>query len=123
MSKSVAQKARVKPGATVAVLHPVAGIVDSLGLPADVIFVSPGKAQLVFLFVTSVAELESRMPGAVGALSPTAALWVFFKKGSKAAKLSMNRDDVWAMAERLDLRPLGLISVDETWSAFRFKQG
>lgn len=96
---------------------------ESLGLPADVTVVPPAKAQLVFLFVSSIAELESRMPKAVARLSPTAALWVFFRKGSKTAKLSMNRDDVWAMAQTLGLRPLGLVSVDETWSAFRFKQG
>ena len=30
---------------------------------------------------------------------------------------------VWAVAERLGLRPLGLISVDDMWSAFRLKRG
>jgi hypothetical protein len=33
----------------------------------------------------------------------------------------MNRDDVWALAERVGLSPLGLVSVDETWSAFRLR--
>jgi hypothetical protein len=121
--KSVAAKARVKPGTTVAVLNAVPGVVESLGLPNDVAFVAPGKAQLVFLFVSSRAELESRMPRAVAALAPTAALWVFFRKGAKAAKLDMNRDDVWAAAEKLGMRPLGLVSVDETWSAFRLRRG
>ncbi len=121
--KSVAAKARVKPGTTVAVLNAVPGVVESLGLPKDVVFVAPGKAQLVFLFVSSRAELESRMPRAVAALAPTAALWVFFRKGAKAAKLDMNRDDVWAAAEKLGMRPLGLVSVDETWSAFRLRPG
>jgi hypothetical protein len=121
--KSVAAKARVKPGTAVAVLNSVPAVVESLGLPNDVVFVAPGKAQLVFLFVNSRAELESRMPRAFGALAPTAALWVFFRKGAKAAKLDMNRDDVWAMAEKLGMRPLGLVSVDETWSAFRLKPG
>lgn len=121
-AKSVAAKARVKPGTTVAVLSSVPAVVESLGLPSDVTFVAPGKAQLVFLFVNSRAELESRMPRAVAALGATAALWVFFRKGAKAAKLDMTRDDVWAIAERRGLRPLGLVSVDDTWSAFRFKQ-
>jgi hypothetical protein len=122
-ARSVAEKARVKPGTTVAVLNPVPAVVESLGLPKDITFVAPGRAQLVFLFVNSRAELELRMPSAVAALAATAALWVFFRKGSKAAKLNMNRDDVWAIAEKLDLRPLGLVSVDETWSAFRLKPG
>ena len=120
-AKSVAAKARVKPGTTVAVLNPVPAVVESLGLPRDVTFVAPGKAQLVFLFVNSRADLESKMPPAVAALAATSALWVFFRKGSRAAKLNMNRDDVWTIAEKLGLRPLGLVSVDETWSAFRLR--
>ena len=121
-AKSVAAKARVKPRTTVAVLNSIPAVVESLGLPHDVTFVDPSKAQLVFLFVNSRADLESRMPPAVAALAATAALWVFFRKGSKAAKLNMNRNDVWAIAERLCMRPLGLVSVDETWSAFRLRR-
>ena len=87
-AKSVAAKARVKAGTTVAVLNSVPSVVESLGLPEDVTFVDPGKAQLVFLFVDSRADLESRMPAAIGALGAAAALWVFFRKGSKAANSS-----------------------------------
>lgn len=122
VAKSVAAKARVKPATTVAVLNSVPAVVESLGLPKDVTFVAPAKAQLVFLFVTSRAELESRMPRAVAALAATAALWVFFRKGSTAARLDMSRNDVWAVADKLGLRPLGLLSVDETWSAFRLRK-
>ena len=67
------------------------------------------------------AELEAQMPPAVAALAPEAAIWVFYRKGSKAAGLDMNRDSVWAIAERLDMRPLGLLSIDDTWSAFRLR--
>ena len=120
--KTVAEKARVKPGATIAVLNPVPGVVESLGLPEGVRFVAPGEAQLVFLFAGSRAELDARMPAAVGSLAPGAALWVFFRKGSKAAGLDMNRDDVWAVAEKLEMRPLGIVSVDDTWAAFRLRR-
>jgi hypothetical protein len=119
--KSVAEKARVKPGTAIAVLHPARGVVESLGLPRDVRFVDPPQAQLVFVFVQSRADLESSMRSAVSTLAPTAGIWVFFRKGSKAAGLDMNRDDVWAVAERLRLRPVGLVSVDETWAAFRLR--
>ena len=40
---------------------------------------------------------------------------------AKSAGLDMSRDTIWAIAERLDLRPLGLVGVDETWSAFRLR--
>lgn len=121
MGKSVAQKANVKPGTTIAVLNAVPGVVESLGLPESIAFVEPHEARLVFLFASARSELEAQLPQVVAQLSSDASVWVFFRKGSKAAGLDMNRDTVWEIAERLDLRPLGLVSVDETWSAFRLR--
>lgn len=121
--KSPAEKARVKPGTRVAVIRPVAGVVESLGLPEDTAFVDVSEAQLVFLFVGTRAELDAEMPKAVASLAPGAALWVFFRKGSKAAGLDMNRDSIWEVADGLGMRPLGIIGVDEAWSAFRLRPG
>jgi hypothetical protein len=120
-AKTVAQKARLKPGVTIAVLNRAPGIVESLGLPEGVTFVEPTEAQLVFLFVSTRAELDAQMPAAVAGLAVGAALWVFYRKGSSAAGLDMNRDDVWALAEKMGLRPLGLVGIDDTWSAFRLR--
>lgn len=119
--KTVAEKARIKPGTTIAVLNRVPGVIESLGLPEGVEFVEPAQARIVFLFVSTHAELEARMPPAVAALAPGAAIWVFYRKGSKAAGLGMSRDSVWAIAERMDMRPLGLVSIDDTWSVFRLR--
>ena len=118
--KTVAQKARVKPGTRIAVIRRVPGIVESLGLP-DVTFVRSGAADLVFLFARTRAELEAEMPRAVARLGRGSALWVFFRKGSKEAGLDMNRDTVWAVADELRMRPLGLLGVDDMWSAFRLR--
>ena len=119
--KTVAEKAHIRPGTRIAVLDRVPGIVESLGLPADVTFVDPIDAQLVFLFVKTRAELEVRMPEGVAALASTAVIWIFFRKGSKAAGLDMNRNSIWAIAERLGMRPIGIVSIDDDWSAFRLR--
>jgi hypothetical protein len=121
--KTVAEKARVKAEATVAVVNRVPKVVEGLGLPRTVRFVATAKADLVFLFVRSRAELDKWMPKTAKSLRPDAAMWVFFKKGSKDSGLDMNRDTVWAAAERLGMRPLGIVGVDETWSAFRLRPG
>jgi hypothetical protein len=55
---TVAQKARVKPGTTIAVINRVPGIVESLGLPEGVSFVKPADAHLLFLFVRTRGELD-----------------------------------------------------------------
>lgn len=119
--KSAAEKGRVKPDATIAVVNGVPGVVEAMGLPAGVRFVSAEEADLVFLFVRSRAELESLMRPAAAGLAPKAALWVFFRTGSSSAGLDMNRDSVWAIAEEMGMRPLGLVGVDDTWSAFRLR--
>jgi hypothetical protein len=84
--------------------------------------VKPAEAQLLFLFVRTRGELEERMPPAVAALGPACAIWVFFRKGSKDAGLDMNRNTVWAVAEKLHMRPLGLVGINDTWSAFRLRR-
>lgn len=121
-AKSPAAKGGIKPGTSVAILNGVPEIVAALGLPSDVRFVGPIDAQVVFLFVNTRAELDRHMPSAVTPLAPHAVIWVCFRKGSRAAGLDMSRNDVWAVAERLGMRPLGLIAIDETWSAFRLRR-
>lgn len=121
--RSVAEKARIKPASAIAVLNEVPDVVGSLGLPPDVAFVGVPEAELVFVFVRDRAELERLMPPAVAEMSATAAIWVFFRKGSATAGLDMSRNDVWVLAEKLGLRPLGIVGVDDTWSAFRLKRG
>lgn len=118
--KTVARKGHVKPGTRIAVIDPVPGVMESLGL-SEPEFVTLPHAQVVLLFVVSRAQLTERMPQAVAELAPSAILWVLFRKGGKAAGLDMSRDDVWTVAETMGLRPLGLLSVDDTWSAFRLR--
>ena len=120
-SESVVQKARLKPGTSIAVVNPQPSVVESLGLSDDTAFVEPADAQLVLVFVSTRDELEALVPTTVAELAGGASMWVLYRKGSRSAGLDMSRDDVWAVAERLDMRPLGLLSVDETWSAFRLR--
>ena len=122
MSKSVAEKARVKPGSTVAAVNDDQGLMKSIGFPSSVSTVEPAEAQILCMFARTRAELDEQLPAAEKILATGAALWVFFRKGSRAAGHDMNRDDVWSVAEKQNLRPLGLISVDEFWSVFRFRR-
>jgi hypothetical protein len=121
VEKSVAEKAHVKPGTAIAVIDPVAGLVESLGLQ-EPRFVEAAEGQLVFTFVRSRDELEAKVSSALASLAPAAALWVFFRKGSKTAGLDMSRNDVWYAAEKLGMRPIGLLSVNAEWSVFRLKR-
>ena len=121
--KTAAQKAGVKPGTTVALVNDVPGVVASLGFPEDTAFVDAADAHIVVLVATERVELERLMPATVERLAPGAQLWVLFRKGGKAAGIDVGRDSVWSIADGLGMRPLGLLSVDEAWSAFRLRRG
>lgn len=118
--KTVAQKARVRPGVRIAVVNPEPGIVESLGFVTSQAAPIP-EADIVLLFVKTRAQLDESLAPTVAALASGAAVWVFYRKGSKTAGYDVNRDDVWAVAETLDLRPLGLVGIDDVWSAFRLR--
>lgn len=119
--KTVAQKARVKPGTTIALINQIPTVIESLGLPDDVRFVDPSEAQIVILLVRARAELDALMPVTVSGLPAGAVLWVIYRKGSKTAGLDMSRDTIWSIAESRAMRPLGLIGIDGDWSVFRLR--
>lgn len=121
-NKSAAEKAHVKPGMTVGLVNPIDTVVDAVGLPEGVSFVEPTDADLTFVFVHRREDLETVLRPATESLAPGRTIWAFFRKGSSAMGLDMSRNDVWAVAEASGLRPLGLVSIDGTWTAFRLKR-
>lgn len=122
ITKTPAQKGGIKPGVSVSLLHPIPEVVEAIALPEDVQMVIPSAAQVVILCVRTRADLDANLPAAVAELEPGTTLWVCFRKGARAAGLDMSRNDVWAAAADLGLRPLGLVAVDATRSAFRLRR-
>jgi hypothetical protein len=120
--KTVAEKMRIKPGARVALIHAPEQMKRGLGLPAGADFVdSASEADVVLLFATTQTEYAERVEALQPKLARTAVLWVCYPKGSKAAGLDISRDTIWAHAEARGWRPVGLVSIDDTWSGFRLK--
>lgn len=120
--KSVVEKARVKPGTTFAVRDRRHPAVRAMHLPESMQFVDANVASIVCVVVETRADLEKELSPAVQALAEGAHLWACFRKGSRAAGHGVNRDDVWAAADAQGLRPIGLISIDDTWSVFRLRR-
>lgn len=121
--KTPAHKMRIKDGASVAILHAPDGLTEKLGLPATIrTDVVPRDADVIIEFAGTQADVEERLPTALRLMSPATALWIVYPKGSKAAGLDISRDTIWPLAERLGMRPVGMVSIDGTWSAFRLKK-
>jgi hypothetical protein len=120
--KSAAEKLRVKPGMTAAILHAPPGVVENLGLPEGVTLVGqPEAAGFIVTFAATQAEAEERVQEIVAHVGPDTIAWIAYPTGGKAAGRDISRDTVWAFVRTIGFELVANVSVDDTWSALRLR--
>ena len=80
-----------------------------------------GQAEIVVQFVRNRAEFDAKIPAILKAIRADAILWVAYPKRSGKVKSDLSRDAMWPPFERIGWRPVSQVSIDETWSALRFR--
>lgn len=121
---ALARKLQVKPGFKVALVNPPSGYADRLApLPegATVAKRLGRDLDMVQVFVKDAAELNRVVERSVAAVKPGGLLWICYLKGGKRAGTDLNRDILWAAMELRNLVGVTLVSVDDAWSAMRFR--
>ncbi len=106
------------------ILNAPQGYLDLLGeLPEGVIVSqqAEGKFEFVHLFVKDSAEYQSLAPIALEAIEYDGLLWISYPKKSAKIKSDLSREILWEMTKGTGIRPVTQISIDETWSALRFR--
>ena len=122
VEKTLAEKLLVKPRNRVVVLNPPEDF-DFGTWPADVAVSSAdgGDADAVILFVHSFAELGAWRDRATAAVKYDGLLWFLYPKGTTKPKPDINRDSLWREMGTHGFTGVAIVSVDETWSAFRLR--
>lgn len=116
---SVAKKLQIKPGQSVVVLRRPADVALEIE-PSDRA-VDADSADAVIVFVTSSADLNSPdIDAVVRAGSRDALAWVAYPKAGQLAT-DLNRDSLAARISERGVRPVRQISIDDIWSALRFR--
>ena len=120
-AKPLWQKLFVK-GGTVLLMNAPAGY-DGMfaGSPASVITSADGlanPADTVLVFANDTAEVDALLPTAIGALGPSASLWIAYRKGGKA----LHRDTLARQVDSYGFGGVALVAVDDVWSALRVKR-
>lgn len=117
-TKPVWRKIHIR-GGTVALIGAPAGY-DKLfeGSSAKVTTHGSGMADTVVLFAKDMEHLKKTFPSAVGRMGPTARLWVAYKKGDK----QLHRDTLATAVDEYGFKGVGLIAVDDVWSAMQLKK-
>ena len=118
---ALAKKMRLKSNSKAAVINAPADYVDILKHDTALSPTLRGKFDWIQIFVQNKAELETLAPRAARALRPESMLWISFPKGSSKIQTDLTRDKGWESLQKLDLKWLTLVSVNETWSAFALR--
>jgi hypothetical protein len=117
-NKSVAEKLLIKANTTV--WSSDASHVDLLEpLPQGVRHVDrPDQATTALVFASSADALRQILADHRDQLTRPSTFWVAYPKGNRA---DINRDTLWPILGEYGLRPIGQVSLDEVWSALRFR--
>jgi len=118
----LARKLLIKPGNRIALVDPPAGYAERLQpLPddAELVEIQPGL-DVVQVFVQDRAALDEAVP-ALDSVRDGGVLWVCYPKGGRKAGTDLNRDLLWEALGSRGLTGVTLVSVDDTWSAMRFR--
>ncbi|MDA2939197.1 DUF3052 domain-containing protein [Acidobacteria bacterium AH-259-A15] len=123
MSRPLANKLYIREGYRVAILNPPRGYSQSLGELPDGVSTTKsldGEFDWIQLFVIKRKKLEEELPRVRNALKPGGLLWISYPKGNQL-EADINRDTIAEYAKTIGLKAVAQVSVDDIWSALRFK--
>jgi hypothetical protein len=118
------KKLRIQPRQRLLVLNAPPGYVESLGeLPEGTQIVGSADVEVDFchLFAKNSSELANLVPTAIQAIKYDGLLWVSYPKKSSKVETDLSRDTLWELPGETNLRPVTQVSIDQTWSAMRFR--
>ena len=124
MATSLSRKLRLQPGQRALVLNVPDNyreLVDPLPEDLELSDNAEGTFDFVHLFVQDSAELDRWGPIAIKAVRYDGLLWLSYPKKSAKVETDLSRDRGWDLLAEAGLRPVTQISVDEIWSALRWR--
>ena len=117
----LAKKMKLKSGANAAVIKAPENYVDALKHDTALSPTLNGKFDWIQIFVRNKAEADALVPKVAKALKPESMLWISFPKGTSKIQTDLTRDKGWESLQKLDLKWVNLVSVNEIWSAFALR--
>ena len=123
-TSSLPKKLQMKAGQRAVIINAPENYVEQLSpLPEGVELVAEPEGQFDFVqvFVKNLADVQKFVPEAAQAVKHDALLWIAYPKGGAKAGTDVNRDILWNAVAQYNLTGVTLISLDDIWSAMRFR--
>lgn len=121
---SLSKKLQIRPGMRLLIMNAPNDYIKALGkLPEDIeIHNNPtGAFDFAHIFVSSINDLKNLSPKVLKTLEYDGVFWVSYPKKTSKIKTDISRDVGWDILKKHGLRPVAAVSIDETWSALRFR--
>lgn len=81
-----------------------------------------GKYKFIQIFSKDFAEANNYVSEAIQSLEDDGHIWLCYPKGtSKKYKSDINRTKSWEIFAPYDFEPVSQVSIDDDWSAIRFR--
>lgn len=119
--KSLAEKLNLKPGYTIYLKGK--GIEE---FPELMHFHSSGvneAADFILLWVENSTQLEILLAEIQTRLKPETIFWIAYPKKSSGKTSDLHRDQGWEPLKAAGWRPVSQVSMNDVWTALRFKPG
>ncbi|TXK79340.1 YdeI/OmpD-associated family protein [Paenibacillus sp. N3.4] len=126
MSNDLIKKLRLAGCKRALIMNAPEGYAEKLNpLPEGVLVTEQKESEQVYdfvqVFVHNLAEVQHLAPDAIRAVKPEGMLWINYPKGTSKIKTDIHRDSGWQTVTDLQFEGVSLVSIDETWSAMRFR--
>jgi len=80
-----------------------------------------GKSTNTLVFIYNGDELLDFLNSGLKNIEPDSVLWLSYPKGTSKLKTDINRDSIRVTAEGYNITTVAAISIDDIWSALRFR--
>jgi len=120
---TLAKKLRILPGNRLLLLRAPDSYLATLALPEGVtVETDPaGAYDVVQLFTRTLADVDRDLLAAIAATRPRGMLWIAWPKKTTRLPSDLTRDTLWPRVHEAGWSGVAAISIDETWSALRFR--
>jgi hypothetical protein len=116
--KTPLDKLGLKPGMSGWAINCPATLPDIAALPASQ---PDGNVDLILAFVSAIADVPPALATALPAYIRGKALWFAYPKKTGNIRTDISRDTGWQALGAENLLPVTQTSIDDTWSALRFR--
>jgi Domain of unknown function (DUF1905)/Bacteriocin-protection, YdeI or OmpD-Associated len=121
MSNKIFTKLKIKPGHKVLILNSPSGYAKATK-DVDLKPIAGITYDVVQVFVKDTAALDKVSATVLKNLQADTLLWMCYPKKTSSAKSDLSRDTGWDKLTGAGYEGVAIVSIDETWSALRFKE-